>query len=70
LARTVAETLTKQKGYNLIVDNKPGAGAQVVFNNLKQAPADGNTLFIGGIGAFSLSQHLYSKLSYDTKKYL
>ena len=68
LARAVAEKLTEQKGYHIIVDNKPGAGAQVAVNNLKLAPADGNTLFIGDIGAFSLNRHLYSKLSYDTEK--
>ncbi|MDD2546353.1 MAG: tripartite tricarboxylate transporter substrate binding protein [Burkholderiaceae bacterium] len=68
LARAVAQKLTEQKGYSIVVENKPGAGAQVAINSLKLAPADGNTLFIGDIGAFSLNRHLYQKLSYDTER--
>ncbi len=68
LARAVAQKITEQKGYPVVVENKPGAGAQVAVNALKLAPADGNTLFIGDIGAFSLNRHLYQKLSYDTER--
>jgi tripartite-type tricarboxylate transporter receptor subunit TctC len=68
LARGLAQKLNDKKGYNLVVDNKPGAGAQVAVNSLKQAPADGHTLFIGDTGAFVLNRFLYSKLSYDVDK--
>ena len=68
LARAVAQKLTEQKGYSIVVENKPGAGAQVAINALKLAPADGNTLFMGDIGAYSLNRHLYSKLSYNTER--
>lgn len=68
LARVVAQKLTEQHGYVINVDNRPGAGAQVAVNILKQAPADGSMLFMGDIGAFSLNQHLYRKLNYDVAR--
>jgi len=67
LARVVAQKLTEKKGYLIVVENKPGAGSQVAINAIKQTPADGMTLFIGDIGAYSLNRHLYSQLSYDTE---
>lgn len=68
LARVVAQRLTEQKGYAVVVDNRPGAGAQVAVNALKAAPADGSTLFLGDIGAYSLNGHLYSKLTYNVER--
>ncbi|MDB5850710.1 MAG: tripartite tricarboxylate transporter substrate binding protein [Rhodoferax sp.] len=65
LARVVAQKLTEQQGLVVNVDNRPGGGSQIAVNVLRQAPADGSTLFMGDIGAFSLNRHLYRKLSYN-----
>ena len=65
LARMLAQKLTDSLRQPVIVDNRPGAGGQIGANALKQAPADGHTLYIGDIGALAINATLYPKLSYD-----
>lgn len=68
LARAVGQKMAENLKVPVIVDNKPGGGAQIAANLVKQLPADGHTIFVGDIGAFALNQSLYSKLSYDILK--
>lgn len=68
LARAVGQKMSENMKVPVVVDNKPGGGAQIAANVVKQAPADGYTIFIGDIGAFALNQSLYPKLSYDVQK--
>ncbi|MDO8768701.1 MAG: tripartite tricarboxylate transporter substrate binding protein [Burkholderiaceae bacterium] len=68
LARGIAQKMVDNLKVPVIVDNKPGGSAQIAANAVKQAPADGATIFIGDIGAFALNQSLYAKLSYDITK--
>lgn len=68
LARAVGQRLAENLKIPVVVDNRPGGGAQIAANAIKQGPADGSMIFIGDIGAFALNQSLYSKLSYDSQK--
>lgn len=68
LARGVGQKMSESLKVPVIVDNRPGAGAQIAANVVKQAPADGYTIFIGDIGSFALNGNLYAKLSYDLLK--
>lgn len=68
LARGVGQKMSDSLKVPVIVDNRPGAGAQIAANFVKQAPADGYTIFIGDIGSFALNGNLYAKLSYDPLK--
>jgi tripartite-type tricarboxylate transporter receptor subunit TctC len=68
LARGVGQKVAESLKVPVIVDNRPGAGAQIAANFVKQAPADGYTVFIGDIGSFALNGNLYAKLSYDPLK--
>lgn len=65
LARVLAQKVGDSVGQPVVVDNRPGGGAQIAAALLKQAPADGYTLLIGDIGAFAVNPSLYTKLSYD-----
>ena len=65
LARGVGGKMAENLKVPVIIDNKPGGGAQIGANAVKQAPADGYTIFIGDIGALALNPSLYPKLSYD-----
>ena len=65
LARGVGGKMAENLKVPVIIDNKPGGGAQIGANVVKQAPADGYTIFIGDIGALALNPSLYPKLSYD-----
>ncbi|WP_313074847.1 Bug family tripartite tricarboxylate transporter substrate binding protein [Melaminivora sp.] len=46
IARLLAERLREPLGMNIVVENRPGAGGQVAAQALKNAPADGSTLFL------------------------
>jgi tripartite-type tricarboxylate transporter receptor subunit TctC len=46
LARVVAEKLAPRLGQPVLVDNRPGANAVISANFVKQAPADGYTLYM------------------------
>ena len=68
MARVIAQGMHERHGTTMIVDNRPGAGAQVAMNAVKMAnPAAGTTLFLADSSAFSLNRHLYPNLTYDVK---
>ena len=68
LARVVGQKISENTGQPIVVDNRPGGGAQIAAAALKQAPADGYTLMIGDIGALAINPTLYQTLSYDPVK--
>jgi len=68
VARLVASRVSSDFGQPVVVENKPGGAGQIAANAVKQAPADGYTLFVGDIGTHAINASLYSKLSYDPAK--
>ncbi len=68
IARAVGQKMSDSLKVPVIVDNRPGAGAQIAANLVKQAPADGHMIFIGDLGAFALNPSLLTKPSYDIQK--
>lgn len=65
LSRMIAKPLSESLGKQIVVDNRPGAGGNIAAEMAAKAPADGYTLFIGGVGNFAVNVSLYSKLPYD-----
>ncbi len=65
IMRAMGPALSTALGQPIVIDNKPGAGAQIAVSALQQAPADGYTLFAAPGGAFALNPHLYKKLTYN-----
>lgn len=53
-ARIAAETIQRQHGYTVIVDNKTGAGGFIALKAVAQAPADGYTVGIGIMGQLAV----------------
>ncbi|WP_370681451.1 Bug family tripartite tricarboxylate transporter substrate binding protein [Comamonas sp. GB3 AK4-5] len=68
LARELASYLTQDFKQPVIVENRPGGGAQVAVNMLKNAPADGHTILVGDVPSLSTNTGLFAKLSYDPQK--
>ncbi len=64
-AREVAERLRLDAGWNLIIDNKPGASGQIGGDFVARAPADGSTLLLGTIGTLAINPHLFPQQPYD-----
>jgi tripartite-type tricarboxylate transporter receptor subunit TctC len=68
LARLVAQKMSESWGKQVIVDNRPGAGAVIGTEAAKNAAPDGYTLVMAVSSAFGINPTLYSKLPYDAIK--
>ncbi|MFT3779208.1 MAG: tripartite tricarboxylate transporter substrate binding protein [Ottowia sp.] len=68
ISRAMAQKMSETLGQPVIVDNKPGGGGQIAANIVKQAPADGHTVFVGATEMFAINQNLFRKFSYDPLK--
>ena len=66
IARVIAERLSPAIGQQVIVDNRPGAGAALGTEIGAKSPPDGYTLLAGGSAALAINPHLYPKLGYNT----
>ena len=64
IARVVAQKLSEAIGQQVVLDNRPGAGANLGLEIAAKAPPDGYTLLLATI-ANTISASLYSKLNYD-----
>jgi tripartite-type tricarboxylate transporter receptor subunit TctC len=64
VARLLGQKLTESLGQAVVVDNRPGAGANIGIGLAARAPADGHTLLVAS-SAFTVNPTLYSKPSYD-----
>jgi len=67
LARTLGDTVSKQWGQPVIVENRPGAGGVVASQALAGSAPDGYTLIVVASG-HPTNPFLYAKLPYDTFK--
>ncbi len=66
--RTFARFIEPRLKQTVISENKPGAGAIIGAELLKNSPADGYTYLIGGSSVSGANPVLYVKLPYDPVK--
>ena len=64
LARAIGQKLTEEWKQQVIIDNRPGAGANIGADIAARSPADGYTLFALST-IHCINPSLYSKLNYD-----
>ncbi len=64
VSRIVGQKLTVGLGQQVIVDNRPGAGANLGAEIAAKSPPDGYTVFMG-TPAHAINASLFSGLSYD-----
>lgn len=64
IARRLADKMRGVYALNVIVENKPGAGAQIAVTALKNSPADGSVLMVSPGAPFSVYPFTYKKLPY------
>ncbi|MFJ1257215.1 tripartite tricarboxylate transporter substrate binding protein [Cupriavidus sp. CuC1] len=67
LARIVSTRLGESGRYQMIVENRPGAGGTLGAGLVAKAAPDGYTLILVSVG-HAINATLYPKLSYDTVK--
>ncbi|SFD64908.1 tripartite tricarboxylate transporter substrate binding protein [Paracidovorax konjaci] len=68
IARTVAQKLADQNRWNVVVDNRPGAGGNLGVDAAAKSAPDGYTLVMGQTSNLAINPSLYAKLPYDPLK--
>ncbi len=64
LARMLAERLNERTEATFVVENKPGASANLGTGYVAKADPDGRTILVGVTGAMSINPTLYTELDY------
>jgi len=67
LGRLIGQKMGEALGANVIVDNKPGAGALLGASAVAKAAPDGHTVLVGGLATHAASPNLL-KADYDPLK--
>ncbi len=68
-ARSIATPLGERLGQSVVVDNRPGGGGNVGVDIMREAPADGHTLFMGS-ATFVIHPLLYKARYVPTRDFL
>jgi tripartite-type tricarboxylate transporter receptor subunit TctC len=67
-ARLIAEQLTARTKNTFIIENRPGANAQLAAVAVKNAPADGSMIFVSSSSAITMNPTLFAKtITYSPK---
>jgi len=67
VGRTIADALALHWKVTTVVENVPGAGANVGMDRVAKGPTDGTTIFVVPPN-ITTNQFLYAKLAYDPEK--
>ncbi|MDO9025277.1 tripartite tricarboxylate transporter substrate binding protein, partial [Zwartia sp.] len=68
LTRAITEKLAQRLGQSVIIENRPGAGANIGAATVAKAAPDGYTLLMGSIGSHSISVTYHKDPGYNLKK--
>jgi tripartite-type tricarboxylate transporter receptor subunit TctC len=67
VARIICTGLAEELGVPVVVENKPGANANIATEQVARAQADGLTLLYN-TSSIAISPHLYARLGYDARR--
>ena len=68
VARIWANCAGPKLGQPLVIENRAGANGIPAIQALRQAPADGYTLFIAGMSQLTITPYIYAKPPYDVMR--
>lgn len=68
LTRAITEKLSQKIGQPVVIENKPGAGANIGAASVAKAAPDGYTLLMGSIGSHSIAVTYYKDPGYNFQK--
>ena len=68
IARITGQDIGAVLGQPVIVENRPGANAQIATELVARATPDGHTIVLGYIANLGIGPSLYAKLPFDPVK--
>ena len=68
LARVVAQKISENTKWTLVVDNRPGAGGNIGVDATAKSPPDGYTIVMGQTSNLAINPSLFKDLPYDPQK--
>ena len=68
LTRGITEKLSQKLNQPIVIENKPGAGANIGAATVAKAAPDGYTLLMGSIGSHSIAVSYYKDPGYNFQK--
>jgi tripartite-type tricarboxylate transporter receptor subunit TctC len=66
-SRTIAQAITMLTGWNIVVENRPGAGGNIGLGLLSHANPDGMTIGMGQTSNLAINPTLYKTMPYDAR---
>ena len=68
IARLLAERLTENPGWSMLIDNRPGQGGSLAAAQAAQAAPDGHTLLLSATAPLATNPNLYANVGYDPRR--
>jgi tripartite-type tricarboxylate transporter receptor subunit TctC len=66
-SRLIAQAVTQLTGWNIVVENRPGAGGNIGLGLLAKANPDGMTVGMGQTSNLAINPSLYKTMPYDAR---
>jgi tripartite-type tricarboxylate transporter receptor subunit TctC len=68
VARLLGQKFSEAWGQQVVIDNRPGGGGVIAGQLAAKSPADGYTIFLGGITTLVLSTYVHKSRPYDSQR--
>ena len=68
VTRNLVDKVARATEWNLVVENKPGAGGNIGMNQVAKAPADGYMIGMGQTANLAINPAVLSNMPFDAKK--
>ena len=68
LSRSIAQAMSSQNKWLIVIDNKPGAGGNIGLDAAAKSPPDGYTIAMGQTANLAVNPALYSTMPFDPLK--
>lgn len=67
-ARILGASMTSRLGWQLVIENRPGANGFIAVTAAAKAPPDGYTLLMASAGEFTLNPALFNDVPYEMER--
>ena len=68
VARTVAQELSRQLPYPVVIENKAGGGGVPAMQEVSKAVPDGHTMILGHVGSLAVNPFIFNNTGYDVNR--